>query len=278
MNAKKIMGNPVSCSPYEPIFHVYNLMHKRKTDHIVVVNKNSQPIGVISYRDITFFRIAMVVGLLGVVCTSIKDLMAKPWCVYEDSNIETIIDLVTSKSINSAPVVDREIKLKGIILAEHLLKVLRDFLKSNCLSSNNLAKIKAKDIMVPEPIFCKPDDTAIEVDKVMAKHHIGHMPVLSDSESMKILGVVSFKDLNSTIMSFDKAADKKIKKIRSKITNFMGKNLWVVDENETLDKIIDLMVEKNIGSVPVVDNMENKKLLGIICRRDIYVTLQKFEI
>lgn len=280
MIAKKIMDtNITTCSPFDDISHVYNLMHQNKTDHIVVVNDKQQPVGLISYRDMTFFKLAMVSNSGGITRTKIKDLMVpKPWCVYEDASIESIIELVTSKSINSAPVVDYDVKLKGIILKNSILLCIREFLRSDLVCVNNLKKdhfikVKAGDMMTKDPVFCKPDDTAINVDKIMARYHIGHLPVVKDAEHKEVVGVISFKDL--TIMALNKSSEKNI---RGKIKNFMSKKLWLVEAKETLDNIIMLMVEKNIGSLPVVENMENKKLIGIICRRDVYMTLKKFEI
>jgi len=282
MIAKEIMdANVITCSPFDNVLHICNLIDKNKADTVIVVNDKQQPVGLISYRDITFFKLAMASGLEGLSQTKIKDIMTiKPLCIYEDASIEIVINILANKSINAAPVVDYSVKLNGIILRDHILVCIRrllgfDLSCFNDLKREHLIKIKAEDIMTKDPIFCKPNDTMIKADKIMAKHHIGHVPIVKDTEQKEVVGVVSLRDLNLMFSNSSKGSSKR--SMGNRIEKIMNNKPYIVEAKETLDNMITLMTEKNIGSLPVVENMNNKKLIGIVCKRDICVALNKIK-
>lgn len=52
--------------------------------------------------------------------------------------------------------------------------------------------MKVKDVMNPNVVFCKPDDTAREVAKILKENNISGVPVLEGEE---LVGVVSEGDL-----------------------------------------------------------------------------------
>lgn len=53
-----------------------------------------------------------------------------------------------------------------------------------------------------------------------------------------------------------------------KINQIMNSSVILAKADETIGKVLDIMKDENINGVPVVD--DNKKLLGIVVKADIY--------
>jgi len=54
-----------------------------------------------------------------------------------------------------------------------------------------------------------------------------------------------------------------------KCNEVMTKNPTCCLQNDTVLKAAELMKNENVGSIPVVENEENKKLIGIVTDRDL---------
>ncbi|MFX0031051.1 MAG: CBS domain-containing protein [Candidatus Hodarchaeota archaeon] len=64
--------------------------------------------------------------------------------------------------------------------------------------------------------------------------------------------------------------EKKIRMFNEiKVSEFMIKNPIFITPNEKVSTTELLMLRKNIGSLPVVNNSKDKKVIGIISQRDI---------
>ena len=49
--------------------------------------------------------------------------------------------------------------------------------------------------MTPIPECCTPDDSVIEVARVMAQHDVGLVPIIESQDTRRIVGIVSMADL-----------------------------------------------------------------------------------
>ena len=142
---------------------------------------------------------------------------------------------------------------------------------------------KAKDIMTTDVIVAKKGDTISKVANILISGKIGGMPVVDDNN--KVIGVISETDIikkekkaHSTpfinvlegiifLDNFNKM-EKDLKEISAyKVEDLMSNNIITVNEDDTFDNIANLMINKSINRVPVVD--KENKLKGIICRYDI---------
>ncbi|MFX0017115.1 MAG: CBS domain-containing protein [Promethearchaeota archaeon] len=64
--------------------------------------------------------------------------------------------------------------------------------------------------------------------------------------------------------------DDKLQKFNEvKVTEFMIKNPLYTSPNEKISTTELLMLRKNVGCLPVVNNSKSKKVIGIISQRDI---------
>jgi CBS domain-containing protein len=55
-----------------------------------------------------------------------------------------------------------------------------------------LAVLRARDVMVSEPVSGRPADTIDELRDLMTRHHVRYLPV---KEGERLLGIVSFHDV-----------------------------------------------------------------------------------
>jgi len=62
-----------------------------------------------------------------------------------------------------------------------------------------LAKVKAKEIMVKDPITAFEDDTVEEAAVLMLRHKISHLPVMSDKN--ELVGIITDTDIFKVLVS-----------------------------------------------------------------------------
>ncbi|SET07094.1 CBS domain-containing protein [Natronincola peptidivorans] len=140
----------------------------------------------------------------------------------------------------------------------------------------------AKDIMTKEVIAVKKDDTVERVIEILLEHNISGLPVVD--EENRVIGIISEGDLiyrskklhipayftlldSYIFLENPKNLEMQIKKMAGyRVGEVMTDQVITVEEEETIEEIATIMSEKHVNRVPVV---KNKKLMGIISRRDI---------
>ncbi len=138
--------------------------------------------------------------------------------------------------------------------------------------------IKAYDIMTTEVLSVKRETPLKDVAKLMAEQGVSGVPVIE--EDRKVAGVISEKDFLSRMgaantKTFMGVVAKCLKgkacvaiPVRAKkAEEIMTAPAVTVFEESTLREITDLIKERKINRVPVVDG--NGHLIGIVSRGDI---------
>lgn len=146
--------------------------------------------------------------------------------------------------------------------------------------------IKAKDIMTRELITVSPDTDITEAAKILLDKHINGLPVVD--KNGKLVGIICQSDLISlqkkvrlpsvfTLLDTfipvrsQKSIDKELEKIAAaKVVQAMTADPVVINAEDTVEDIATLMVEKNLHTLPVV---EDGKLVGVVGKEDILSTL-----
>lgn len=149
---------------------------------------------------------------------------------------------------------------------------------------------RAKDIMTTDVIVANKNDIIANVANLLIKEKIGGLPVVD--EENKVVGIISETDIMKKESHVDsprmlnfiqgiiflddmKKFEDDMKKFEDemraiaayKVEDLMSKDIITVNENDTFDYVANVMINKSINRVPVVD--ENNFLKGIICRYDI---------
>ena len=142
---------------------------------------------------------------------------------------------------------------------------------------------RAKDIMTTDVIVANKNDIIANVANLLIKEKIGGLPVVD--EENKVVGIISETDIMKKESHVDsprmlnfiqgiiflddmKKFEDEMRAIAAyKVEDLMSKDTITVNENDTFDYVANVMINKSINRVPVVD--ENNFLKGIICRYDI---------
>jgi len=115
----------------------------------------------------------------------VGDIMTKNVvCIDAGITALEVAKLIAKHEVEGFPVSERG-RLVGIVTGWDLLtKVMSKGLNPN--------EVKVKKFMTPSPITCSPDDTALEVAKLMVKHGIKRIPVVKNGE---IVGFLTSYDI-----------------------------------------------------------------------------------
>lgn len=142
---------------------------------------------------------------------------------------------------------------------------------------------RAKDIMTTDVIVANKNDIIANVANLLIREKIGGLPVVD--EENKVVGIISETDimkkeshiespkmlnfLQGIIFLDDmKKFEDELRAIAAyKVEDLMSKDIATVKEDDTFDYVANIMINKSINRVPVVDN--DNCLKGIICRYDI---------
>jgi CBS domain-containing protein len=120
-----------------------------------------------------------------------------------------------------------------------------------------MKKILVKEIMRHDILVtAKPDEKVIDAVEKMAKYKVGSVIII---ENGKVLGIITERDIINLVASK--------KDLNEKLELYMTKNPITIYFDENLEKAIQIMKEKNIRHLPVVN--KEGKLIGMISSRDI---------
>ncbi len=142
------------------------------------------------------------------------------------------------------------------------------------------------EIMTKDVISVKADTKITEAAALLLQNHINGLPVLD--EELKVIGIICQSDLISqqkqlplpTVFTlFDgliplqslHQMEKEIQKISAtEVRHAMTPKPTCIAPDQDIEKLADLMVNKNFHTIPVVSE---EKLVGIVGKEDVLKTL-----
>jgi len=141
-----------------------------------------------------------------------------------------------------------------------------------------LSSVKAGDVMVTEVVSVTRKTPLDQVAAVMARHGISGVPVVEEGE--RVVGVISEKDFLTRMgeqdtETFMGVVAECLKGLGCVAVSIRGQNAEdimtspavTVNEETSIREIANLLTEKNINRVPVINRKGH--LVGIISRADI---------
>lgn len=146
---------------------------------------------------------------------------------------------------------------------------------------------RAKEIMTRKLVTALPDTPVLHVIDLLLEHRLHGIPVVDASN--KLLGIVTQGDLlyriklptvHVQILQEGAYCDptpfiKKYSKIGgTTVKDVMTKEVFTAPPDQTIDKIVDLMLEKKIHMVPI---MRGEHIIGVVSRTDILRFLASLE-
>lgn len=124
--------------------------------------------------------------------------------------------------------------------------------------------MNAGDIMSQDIIVAKENTSAESISMRLLAGEFNGVPVVDDSRA--IVGIVTAIDILKAIRKSGNN-NRKVDSLVAK--DIMTPNPLVVKKDTPIEEVIDIMVQKEIMMVPVVEEDSNKRLIGVISRLDI---------
>ena len=104
----------------------------------------------------------------------------------EDATVRQVAQIMVVNRIGYCVVLDQKHEMLGIISLRSILKAF----------SEDLDKLRAKDILIPQTITITPSTSLKEAIDVMIKKRVDHLIVVSDKPGSKaVIGLLRAKDL-----------------------------------------------------------------------------------
>jgi CBS domain-containing membrane protein len=140
-------------------------------------------------------------------------------------------------------------------------------LTSRPLPPRKFPPVTVADIMTRKVIALQPDDTIENIDVAMKRYRFRHFPVIDKDGG--IAGILTHRDLLhalSSSLSDERVKYDEIIRRHVRVSNVMRREVLTVPPDEPVVEAGQLLWEKKIGSLPVVD--ADGKLVGIVTEAD----------
>ncbi|ABM80291.1 chloride channel protein [Hyperthermus butylicus] len=125
------------------------------------------------------------------------------------------------------------------------------------LGERLLRQIKVRDIMTRSVVVVRPDDPLKRVIELTAETHHTGFPVVVDG---RVVGMITLSD----VLRYRHSELGKVK-----VKEAMTRSVIAVLPDDSLADALRKMLRYGIGRLPVVENYESMKLIGIITKKDI---------
>jgi CBS domain-containing protein len=247
---KDVMAKPTTISKSAKITEALDKMLAEGIDPLIAVNNNSV-VGIVSRQAIAEKLGSKQNSPLAPTAIHVASVVEEEFTsVYPDESINVLIPLLQHYKL--VVVYDADHKLIGQVSAGDLLK---KFQPENGIE-NAIEKV----------ITIEADERVVHLRRRMLDDNITRFIV---SDQGKYIGIVTETDVAIAMRKFREAVKDQHQdhRIRNMIVrDIMTAPLISVDPSASVSAVIDLMLKKNISSVPVVDK---GRLAGIITRRSL---------
>jgi CBS domain-containing protein len=116
--------------------------------------------------------------------------------------------------------------------------------------------------MTMNPQICVPEDEVAVAINFMWDHDCGAIPVVMDSESKKLIGIVTDRDIAMHVVKHAC-----LHPSQAKVSDCMVTSVITCQPEDSVEMAIKLMSEYQVRRIPVVD--ENGRCMGIISEADL---------
>jgi CBS domain-containing protein len=247
---KDVMAKPTTISKSAKITEALDKMLAEGIDPLIAVNHNSV-VGIVSRQAIAEKLGSKQNSTLAPTAIHVASVVEEEFTsVYPDESINVLIPLLQHYKL--VVVYDGDHKLIGQVSAGDLLK---KFQPENGIES-----------AIEKVITIEADERVVHLRRRMLDDNITRFVV---SDQGKYIGIVTETDVAIAMRKFREAVKDQHQdhRIRNMIVrDIMTAPLISVDPSASVSAVIDLMLKKNISSVPVVDK---GRLAGIITRRSL---------
>ncbi len=250
---KDVMSTPrMTVGKGETVSEVISRMKKGRVREIPVI-EDGRPLGLVSYYSLLSRRNLPL-------SAKVEHIMVSCPKLEEDTTIVSAAEELMSTGVRGAPVV-RNHKLVGFLSRTDIIRVMSkmDELKSR----------RAGSIMSTAPVSVAEGEPVRKAQILMKSLNEKTLPVVGDQNLL--IGAIGMTEILDVVWT--PRASKPPNEVRGdrepadvRVGSVMNKHPVSVSPTDTLDKVVSIMLSKNLSTLFVAEEM---KLVGVISHTDI---------
>lgn len=251
---KDVMSRPITIAKSAVVSEALKKMLDEGNDPLIVTN-NGTVVGTTSRAAIAESLGSRKNSTISPTSIHVANTVEEDFTsAYPDQNLGVLVPLLQRYKL--VVVLDSEHRLIGQVGAGDILRVLRP--------SGTLA-----DVM--EPVYTiQAEERAVHLRRRMLDDNIDRF-IVNDNDTT--LGIVTETDVAKAMYSFrevveDKYQDHRIRNLL--VRDIMSSPLVSVTSDTGVSEVIDLMLKRNISSMPIT---KNGKVIGVVTRNSLIQAL-----
>jgi CBS domain-containing protein len=247
--------NPIFVRPTDILQDAIEIMAKNGFRRLPVVWENAL-VGIITASDVLR---AIHEGGMDTLPKEIHNYMTQdPIVVFRNADLSEAIQMMFQHDLGSLPIVSNQTTLDGIVTERDLVKAF---------SQNSFADADLMQFIITTPITHPFQTTTVKkLIQSMVKDNVRRGILVDKNKNVK--GIVTVTDLIRFISDqIIRNGEGNIDILKTKAKDFAETDVITVNANESVAHVADLLVEKKMGGVPVVDDQDH--LVGVFTERDI---------
>ena len=126
-------------------------------------------------------------------------------------------------------------------------------------------ELSVRDIMTVDVKTAPPDATVSDILRIMMENNIGSVVIVGPRR--EVLGIITERDLIRKVLL------KGLNPRETRAEEIMSKPVITIEPDASIQEAANLMKEKGIGHLPVV---ENGRVVGIVAEGDIILLAPEF--
>ena len=174
------------------------------------------------------------------------------------AKISDAIDAMVKHKVGGLPVVDEEGRVWAIVTERDIITIF----------GGMISGAKVADLMSKKVVTATPKTSIFEAERKMIKNGFRRLPLVLEG---KLVGIVTVMDILRFFGSgkvFQHLRSGTIDQVlQTLVIETAVKDVVTVEPNVDVGEAAQLMWDRGIGALPVV---ENEKLIGIITERDFF--------
>lgn len=275
-----IIKKAITVTPNTLVLEAIEVLQKFRISRLVVINKNHNPVGIITEKDI--LRSLYPLGSKPLGSIQVGDVMSTNLItVRKNESVYHCAKLMKNNNISSLVVLREDSSLEGILTKTDLV--------FNFLIQET-KPLRISEIMTTKVITVAPDDQLFFVESVLLNSKISRVPVV---KNQKLVGIITYKDfipakIPNRLGSFTDPNELRdiwysphptqfnINQLSYVLTfraeDIMTKNPVTIESSDDVSLAALVMYRYDISGIPV---LKQSRLTGIITKSDIVFALAK---
>ena len=123
--------------------------------------------------------------------------------------------------------------------------------------------------MTQDPVCCLPTDTVSKAAQLMKDEDVGSIPVIEDEQTMKLIGIVTDRDLALQVVAPERDAGS------TQVEDVMTYEVITCRASDDVQKAVDAMSQHQLRRMPVIDG--DHRIVGIISQADVATRVDRSE-